>query len=269
MTTVDTFLDWISRQIASRISCAPSPQRALLRTDVEVLAAILEPGDVLLIDGCDKVSAAIRYLTQSSWSHAALYVGELVGSHARKTEPHSLVEMNLGEGCVAVPLSKYAGYSTRLCRPHKLSNADRRAVARFMIDRIGLTYDTRNVFDLARYLIPHPPVPQRWRRRMLAFGSGDPTRAICSTLIAQAFQSVRYPILPEITRATDGIRSAAGYTADEIFHIRHHSLFTPRDFDLSPYFEIVKPALANGFEYTQVTWSGTSEPESAASFGLK
>lgn len=67
-----------------------------------------------------------------------------------------------------------------------------------MVERIGCTYDMRNIIDLARFLLPTPPVPVRWRRQMIALGSGEPTRAICSTLIAQAFQSVRYPILPSI-----------------------------------------------------------------------
>lgn len=75
----------------------------------------------------------------------------------------------------------------------KLSEID--AVVFFAISKLGLKYDLRNVVDLARYLLPTPPVPVRWRRRMIAFGSGDPTRAICSTLIALAFQSVRYPVL--------------------------------------------------------------------------
>jgi hypothetical protein len=57
----------------------------------------------------------------------------------------------------------------------------------------------KNITDLMRYLMPMP-VPQRWRRRALALGSGDPTRIICSALIAQAFESVRYPILPKVTR---------------------------------------------------------------------
>ena len=87
---------------------------------------------------------------------------------------------------------------------------------------------------------------------MLALGSGDPTRAICSTLIAQAFQSICYPILPEVERlgadSTDRIEK-------EIMHIRHYSLFTPRDFDISPYFEIIKPSLKNGFNYQNINWS--------------
>jgi len=40
----------------------------------------------------------------------------------------------------------------------------------------------------------------------------------------------------------------------EQFRLRHHSLFTPRDFDLSPFFRIVKPTLARGFDYKGVAW---------------
>ena len=49
-----------------------------------------------------------------------------------------------------------------------------------------------------RYLFPLP-VPQRWRRRLIALGSGDPSRLICSALIAEAFRTVQYPILPKIS----------------------------------------------------------------------
>ena len=69
-----------------------------------------------------------------------------------------------------------------------------------MVSHLGTQYDMRNVVDLARYLLPTPPVPTHWRRRMIALGSGEPTRAICSTLIAAAFQHVRYPILPRVER---------------------------------------------------------------------
>jgi hypothetical protein len=31
----------------------------------------------------------------------------------------------------------------------------------------------------------------------------------------------------------------------EIPYVRHHSLFVPRDFDVSPYFQVIKPTLAN------------------------
>ena len=94
-----------------------------------------------------------------------------------------------------------------------------------------------------------------WRRRMIAFGSGDPTRAVCSTLIAQAYATVRYPILPEMTRAPGRASAQSHYSREEILHIRHHSLYTPRDFDLSPYFRIVKPTLEYGFDYRTINWA--------------
>jgi hypothetical protein len=36
--------------------------------------------------------------------------------------------------------------------------------------------------------------------------------------------------------------------AREIRHIEQHGLFTPRDFDISPYFAVVKPLLEDGFD---------------------
>jgi hypothetical protein len=99
---------------------------------------------------------------------------------------------------------------------------------------------------------------------MIAFGSGDPTKIICSALIAQAFDAVRYPILPKITRA--GSRQARR----EILHIRDSSLYMPRDFDISPYFEIVKPTIVQGFDYTALHWADKQKPlqEVAGEFGV-
>ena len=99
---------------------------------------------------------------------------------------------------------------------------------------------------------------------MIAFGSGDPTKIICSALIAQAFDAVRYPILPKITKA--GSRRAR----KEILHIRDSSLYMPRDFDISPYFEIVKPTIVHGFDYTALHWADKQKPleEVAGEFGV-
>lgn len=216
--------------------------------DPETLVRNLRRGDVLLVEGRAKISTAIKYLTQSTWSHAALYVGDSLPGQG----PHMLVEATLQDGVHAVPVSKYAQSNIRICRAVGLSEAERDAVACYMIERIGYAYDLRNIIDLARYLFPTPPIPIRFRRRMLALGSGDPTRAICSSLVAQAFQSLRYPILPDIRRSR---AHGSDYSRREIFHIRHHSLFVPRDFDLSPYFEIVKPTIRNGFDHGRIEWA--------------
>lgn len=212
------------------------------------LRAVLRPGDVVLVEGNLRMSTAIKYLTQSTWSHAAIYIGNQ-NSDQETEDPLFLIEADVEKGVVAVPLSKYCSLNTRICRPVGLTLDDCQKVVQYATSRIGNTYDLKNVFDLARYLFPTPPVPIKLRRRLLAFGSSEPTKAICSTLIAQAFQSVRYPILPHITHGVDQLAHEL-----EILHMRHHSLFVPRDFDLSPYFEIVKPTLNLNFNYKTLQW---------------
>jgi hypothetical protein len=251
----DTPLDRFGRTLARWLQTESSGYEPYTPSDPETLRRTLQPGDVLLVEGNQKISAAIKYLTQSTWSHSALYVGDALPEPEGGGERPRLVEVNLGEGCVAVPLSKYRTYNTRICRPNGLTPDDRQAVVDFMVARLGLRYDMKNIFDMLRYFFPTPPVPVRWRRRMIAFGSGDPTRAICSTMIAEAFGQIRYPILPEITRAPGRASAQSAYSRREIMHIRHHSLYTPRDFDLSPYFHIVKPTLAYGFDYKTVEWA--------------
>ncbi len=249
---VGTILDRIGNWLADRLHRATSGYEPYAPPDPDVLRTVMKPGDILLVEGNQYISKVIKYLTNSTWSHAAMYVGEIPGRRTADGEPHVLVEVILGEGCISVPLSKYETYNVRICRPVGLSGPDRLAVVRFMTDRIGLKYDMKNIFDMLRFFVPLP-LPQRLRRRAIAFGSGDPTRAICSTLIAQAFQTVRYPILPRIER--DSRHEPAGRRARrEIFYIRHHSLFAPRDFDLSPFFAIVKPTLERGFDYKGLTW---------------
>lgn len=212
------------------------------------LAASLQKGDVLLVEGTSRFSSAVKYLTQSSWSHAAIYVGDVLNQTNAKGEALSLVEADVDVGVRAIPLSEYENIHSRICRPVGLSNEERDAVLQHVISRIGHTYDLKNIFDLARYFIATPPVPSSWKRRMLAFGSSDPTRAICSSMIAEAFQSIRYPILPDVELQQSKTREGKRYQK-EIFHIRHHSLFAPRDFDVSPYFEIIKPTLKQGFDF--------------------
>ena len=259
----DSLLDRLGQFLARRLHSANPGYEPYTPSDPETLSRTLQAGDILLVEGNQKVSAAIKYLTQSTWSHAALYVGTaLKPDEGSREEYPQLVEVNLGEGCVAVPLSKYARFNTRICRPVGLTPEDRAAVVSYMVERLGVRYDMKNIFDMLRYFFPTPPVPVRWRRRMIAFGSGDPTRAICSSMIAQAFQSVQYPILPEVTRAPGRQRAESDYSRREILHIRHHSLFAPRDFDLSPYFNVVKPTLEYGFDYKRIEWGHkqSSEP---------
>lgn len=261
---------------ASRILTAPLG--GYLRSsgqDVEQLKRHVRKGDVLLVCGDQRVSEVIRYLTQSSWSHAAIYVGDDLlrrdPALARQLEErfgdeaqHLIVEALIDEGVVASPLSKYTGFHLRLCRPFGLDPRDVERVMQLVFAQIGGEYDLSNLFDLGRYFLPVSIVPARFRREALAFGSGRPTEVICSSMIARAFDAVGFPILPrteEETAAAEQDRTRTAYhlgvgtpswpsRRPMARHLRTsgrpHGLVTPRDFDLSPYFEIVKFSLIQG-----------------------
>jgi hypothetical protein len=254
MAVTTRLLDWVGGFVAHQLSKPASGYEPYAAARPELVALTIRPADVLLIEGRrSKINSAIRYLTQSTWSHSALYVGLGANLGERDGEPLVLVEAELGKGVIASPLSKFNTFNTRICRPVGLTPEDRGKVIRYAVERIGYAYDLKNIIDLMRYFLPQPPVPASWRRRMIALGSGEPTRAICSTLIAQAFESVGYPILPEVRRVDDRSRR-------EILHIRHHSLYAPRDFDISPFFDIVKPTIETGFDYKQMTWARDDTP---------
>ena len=248
-------LDGIGRIIARYLQRPISGYEPFTPSDPDALRQSLEPGDVLLVEGNTHIAGVIKYLTQSTWSHAALYVGPIPGRSEPDGEPHVLIDANIGEGVETAPLSKYFRFHTRICRAVELSAADAEAVCAYAVARIGFAYDLKNIIDLMRYLFPLP-VPQRWRRRLIALGSGDPSRLICSALIADAFRGVKYPILPKI------MRSGSKQVREQMAEIRHSSLYCPRDFDISPYFEVVKPTIAGGFNYKALRWA--SAPQMAA-----
>jgi len=142
------------------LSCALSGKtgtrlRAFTPSDPDALRATLRPCDVLLVEGNNHISGVIKYLTQSTWSHAALYVGPIGDRVTADGEPLVLVEANIGHGVVASKITRLESEAAR----------------------------------------------------------------------------------------------------QEILEIRHSSLYAPRDFDISPYFEVVKPTLVHGFDYKAVAWA--------------
>ena len=257
----------IGMALARYLSAPVANYQPLATSLPSQLAATLRRGDVLLVEGNTRVSNAIKYLTQSTWSHAALYVGVIANTASNGEHEPFLVEVDMVHGVIAVPLSTYAAFHTRVCRPDALTAEDTERVIEFAVSRLGQTYDLKNLVDLARYLLPTPPLPRRWRRRMMALGSGDPTKAICSTLIAQAFQSVGYPILPGMIRRRDN--PGADDHNRELLTIRHFSLYSPRDFDISPYFKVIKPSIEHGVAYRSAEReparnAGSDQPQSIA-----
>ena len=268
------FAQYISAGMIRYLTKPTARYAPFFAPDLEVTRRTLQPGDVILVEGNTRLSAIIKFLTQSTWSHAALYVGERPGDRgpghtdAPDMEPNVLLEADAETGVVTVPLSSYAQYNVRICRPAGLDAAARQRVIDYAVARIGLQYDNKQILDLARYLFPYPPVPVWFRRRMLAIGSGDPTKAICSALIAEAFASIHYPILPERVMIDGKAYGVAPYVVRETEHIRRHGLYTPRDFDVSPFFSIVKPGL-DGFDYRSLVWqpAGAAASPAAANPG--
>ncbi len=241
---VNRMIQRLGQAVARWLTHEPRPpDDSVLLLNFERLCYEIRPGDVILVEGRSRVSNVIKQITQSPWTHAALYIGRLydlddpelrqrVEAHIDAAPDTQLViETLLGEGTVVHPLAKYRRDHLRICRPSGLAPADARKVIAYTIRRLGTGYDMRQLFDLARFLFPWGILPRRWRSSLFRHNAGDATRTVCSTMLAEAFQSVRFPLLPFAERLEgDRIR----------LHQRNPKLVTPRDFDYSPYFAIIK-----------------------------
>src|SRR5262245_49007923 len=279
---------WLRSKVfdfAARVLTKPRGNYTLLLpNDFESLLGALQIGDVILVDGDQRISEVIKYLTQSTWSHSVLYVGDeilrrfpgqrdaLLATHGRDAN-HMIIEA-LMDGVVASPLSKYASFNLRVCRPSGLRSDDLHRVMDEVLAQLGVRYDVKNLLDLARYFFPVSLIPRRFRRRALQFGSGLTTQVICSSLIGRAFQNVGFPILPTTMpggpalgqrRLLDRMLGRTPPPYPAVFRRQVPSIITPRDFDLSPYFEIIKfnPVEAARFDYRRIRWDD-GEPRIAS-----
>jgi hypothetical protein len=237
--------------------------------NLEKLKKHIRPGDVLLVEGKSRISQIIKYLTQSSWSHSAIYVGdhiELLGhplaQHYRnlygEESRHLLIEAELSTGVSAVPLGKYLDYNLRLCRPYSLSIDDLEKVLGEAVSHLGNTYDRKRLFDLGRYLTPFSLIPERWRRKAFFHGPSTSRAVICSGLIARAFSNVHYPVLPLPSKNLREEEEKGLFPYGKRFRSFPPTLALPRDFDLSPYFQIVKFNLVREgpIDYRALEWEG-------------
>jgi len=228
--------------------------------DFDRLSFEIRPCDVLLVEGRSRVSDVIKTITQSQWTHSALYIGRLHDIEDETTREHVswlydgdpndqlLIEPLLGEGTIISPLKIYSGDHVRICRPTGLARNDAERVVNYAVKHLGRDYDVRQMLDLARFAYPYGFLPRRWRSSLFEHNVGLPTRTVCSTMIASAFSSVHFPILPVVRRAENG--------KVKLFK-RNTRLYVPRDFDTSPYFGIIKyPVL--GLDdlavYRQLPW---------------
>jgi len=91
-------LDGIGRLIARYLQKPVHGYEPFTPSNPDALRASLQPGDVLLVEGNNNIAGVIKYLTQSTWSHSALFVGPIPGRMTEQGEPHVLVEANVGRG---------------------------------------------------------------------------------------------------------------------------------------------------------------------------
>jgi len=254
----------LSNAISKWLSREPElPSDSTLLINFERLSYEIRPGDVILVEGRSKVSEVIKLITQSPWTHAAIYLGRLYDikdkSLQDKIKAHGsfepdtqlIIEALLGEGTIVHPLEKYKTSHLRICRPTGLSPTDAQNVIKYAINRLGTDYDVRQLLDLARFMFPYGYLPRRWRSSLFNHNAGDATRTVCSTMLAQAFQSVKFPLLP-----------FAEHTENNKVHFfqRNPKLVTPRDFDFSPYFDIIKYPLFGLDDigiYRHLPWGNT------------
>jgi len=233
---------WVGKKIVGWLTSDRVPVQPPL-CDFDRVRYEVRPCDVILIEGRSRVSEIIRTVTQSPWSHSALYIGRIHDIDDRDLcekvrsfydgDPREqlVIEAWLGKGTVVNPLEKYRTDSLRVCRPAGLSRQDAQHVLKFALQHLGFEYDLRQLLDLARFLFPYSVIPRRWRSSLFEHNAGSPTRSVCSSMIAAAFASVRFPVLPVLETLHDGSLRMIP---------RNTRLFTPRDFDYSPYFDIIK-----------------------------
>ncbi len=254
-----SFAEWIIEKTSRWLLKEELPQRAFL-CDFNHILSEVRPGDILLIDGRSRASKIIKQVTQSPWSHAALYIGQLndiEDRHLRglvkkycKCTPirQLLIESEIGLGTIVTPITKYKDDHIRILRPRRLTHEDTQKIINFSIGRLGRKYNMRHIFDLARFLFPWGLYPRKWRSILFQHNALPPTEDICSSMIADSFQSINYPILPLVRedqkKQLELVR-------------RNPRLFTPSDFDYSPYFDIIKypifPLGAKG-DYKNLPW---------------
>jgi len=144
----------MSQAIARWLTHEPKPpDDSILLLNFDRLCYEIRPGDVILVEGRSRVSNVIKQITQSPWTHAALYIGRLYDIDdpelRRQIETHIdtppetqlIIETLLGEAVVrpgpfpaalgdpaAALALQPVSLSCRRCHPHGLLHPARRGV---------------------------------------------------------------------------------------------------------------------------------------------
>ena len=240
--------------------------------NMDKLLEVVRKGDVILVEGRSEISRFIKLFTNSSWSHSALYIGdELLKKDHRTKEKyqmkfganagHLLIEAEVGKGVTVVPLRKYKDYNIRICRPYGILPRDLESVIQTTISNLGKRYDNQNIIDIGLMLLPFRLNPFKKHTINACLGSCNEFRVICSGMIAKSFQSVSYPIVPALQTLQPAKPASGDNPYGSKLIMRHYSQILPRDFDISPNFEVIKFNIVGDkrFDYKSLWADGGSE----------
>jgi hypothetical protein len=201
--------------------------RLLYRNDMEVLKRTLRPGDIILIDGDYWVSDWIKVFSYHTWTHCAMWVGDSPalppGVNKEFVQPGgNIVEAMMKEGVIVTSLEKYRDFNLRICRPMGMARNDLRRVIQFVLEHVGSGYDEDNVTQFVHFTFANDYDPTR------SMGNVEQSRYTCSSLLASAFESVGFPVLHFFDKVSES-------------HVAYHAThIQPKDFDLSPNFQVIK-----------------------------
>jgi len=253
------FINWILLKFYGFLAKVDNLPKKTYLYNFEQLTKEIKPGDVLLVESHTRIGNIIRLITESTWTHATLYIGrpkDIEDPVLRKqiqklADPllsdQLVIESIIGKGTIVSSIEAYKNDHLRILRPTHLLSEDSKKVIAYAIKHIGKKYSLRHIFDLARFIFPWGILPRRWRSSLFQHNTSQLTEDICSSLIADAFQSVKYPILPVIEKSDD---------KNYAFIRRNPRLYTPSDFDLSPFFDVIKYPIfpLKGMTYRDLPW---------------
>lgn len=235
--------NWIVKKVTDFLTAERFKLNGHPLCDFNKLNEEVRAGDVILIEGRSRLSNVIKTITLSRWTHSALYIGKLkdikdkemramARVHCKHCEEGPfIIEALFGYGVILSPLSIYKDHNIRICRPKYISPHDAWQVIYYSITNLGKLYHTRHIIDIGRFFLPYSLLPKRYRSTLFEHKISESSKTICSTMLAEAFARVQYPILPMLKKDENGNLK---------WFKRNSRLFVPSDFDISPYFDIIK-----------------------------
>ena len=275
MKVLRLLIKWLRNLAIKRLEATRKVYEQRTYNNMAKLLGVIQKGDVVLVEGRSDISRFIKLFTNSSWSHSALYIGdELIEKDGLSKEKYQmefgadagnlLIEAEVGKGVTIEPLRKYQDHNIRICRPYGILPQDLESVIQTTISNLGKHYDNQNIIDIGLMLLPFRLNPFKKHTINACLGSCNEFRVICSGMIAKSFQSVSYPIVPVLQKLQPAKPVLGDNPYGSRLIMRHYSQILPRDFDISPNFEVIKFNIIGdrNFDYKSLWAEGGSELKS-------